>query len=399
MLSNLSKLSEKIQPSATIQLIAKAKELIAEGNNIVNLSVGEPDFETPLYIKEAAKKAIDEGFTRYLPSSGTLELRESVANHTNKLLSTDYNFRNVSITSGCKHAIISALLSICNDGDEVIIPTPYWVSYPYSVFLARANPVFVNTERTNFILDPKNLEKKITDKTKAIIINSPSNPVGNVYKKEDLIKIWEVVKKYPNIYIISDEIYNYLIYNNLKHFSTAEISEEAKDRTIIVDGVSKTFAMTGWRIGWLIANEKIIKISSKIQSHTTSCASSISQKAANAALNGDMSDIYNMKVAYEKRKNLIKKLLDNIPNISFVPPEGAFYVWVDISFFFNKYINSKLIKNSEDISNYLLKEKYLVVVPGSAFGNDSYIRISYAKSEEEITEGLKRFKDALSLIK
>lgn len=391
----LAELIDEIQPSATIKLSAKAKQMKASGIDVINLTAGEPDFDTPENIKLAARKALEQGFTRYLPAAGLPELRKAVAEvESKKLNSSSYQVENVAIANGCKHAIYNSLLSICNPGDEVIIPVPYWVSYPYLVKLAGAKPVYLETKDRGFLVDPQRLSSMITSKTKALFLNSPSNPVGNVYPRDHLIKIWEAVKSNPNLFIISDEIYDHIVFDNLPHISIASVDPQAKQRTIIVNGVSKTYAMTGWRIGWNVAESDIINNSVKIQSHTTSCACSISQWAALEAVTGNQDCISQMSSAYQKRKNLLLNELKTIDHLEAAPIQGAFFAWLDVSWFLENCTESK-IKSGMDLTAYLLEQKHLAVVPGSAFGDDSAIRISYAVSESDLSEGLKRLEQGL----
>ncbi|KQC11859.1 MAG: hypothetical protein APR63_03805 [Desulfuromonas sp. SDB] len=391
----LAKLIDEIQPSATIKLSAKAKQMKASGIDVINLTAGEPDFDTPDNIKQAARKALEQGFTRYLPAAGLPELRKAVAEaESKKLNASSYQLENVAIASGCKHAIYNSLLSICNPGDEVIIPVPYWVSYPYLVKLAGAKPVYLETKDRGFLVDPQRLSSMITSKTKALFLNSPSNPVGNVYPRDHLIKIWEVVKSHPDLFIISDEIYDHIVFDDLQHISIASVDPQAKQRTIIVNGVSKTYAMTGWRIGWNVAESDIINNSVKIQSHTTSCACSISQWAALEAVTGNQDCINQMSSAYQKRKNLLLNKLKSIDHLEAAPIQGAFFAWLDISWFLEKCTNSK-IKSGLDLTDYLLEQKHLAVVPGNAFGDDYAIRISYAVSESDLSEGIKRLEQGL----
>lgn len=396
MKNHLSIRSGLIKPSETIRLSSMVKELKKSGVDVVNLTAGEPDFDTPEHVRKAAAEAVENGYTRYLPSSGIKELREAVAEKTNGFISTKYTFENVAVCAGCKNAIFNALMALCDPGDEVIIPSPYWVSYPYLVELTGAKPVYIDTKKTGYLLDPKILSEKITDKTKAIFINTPSNPVGNVYSLDLLKSLWKVIEKHDRMFVVSDEIYDHIVFDGKKHHSFANVSQEATKKTIIVNGVSKTFAMTGWRLGWLIADQIITEASSKIASHTISCASSVSQMAALSALNGGFNCVNEMKNAYEKRRDLLKIIISEIPSIRTAPLEGAFFAWIDVSGYMGKKYAGKTIATSDDMTTYLLKEKHVALVPGQAFGDDGAVRISYAASEEDIRKGLERFKEGLA---
>jgi len=395
----LSQLIDKIEPSMTIKLSSKAKEMKKSGLDVVNLTAGEPDFDTPLHICEAGKKAIDKGYTRYLTSSGIKELREAVARTTSKITGVDYNFKNVAITNGCKHAIFNTMMATCNAGDEIIIPKPYWVSYPYLTLLAKAKPVYIETKDTDYLIDPQRLKETISDKTKIILINTPSNPVGNVYSREHLERIWNVVEPFKNILILSDEIYDRIIFNGLKHNSISSFSDESRRRTIIVNGVSKTYAMTGWRVGWLVAEENIVNNAIKIQSHTTSCACSVSQKAALEALTGSQDCVDKMRNKYEKRMNIVKNLLKDIPEINTAPIEGAFFAWIDVSKYYFRSFKDLKITSSLEMTDYLLDKNLLAIIPGIAFGDDNAVRISYAASEMELHKGIERLHKGLSDLK
>ncbi len=391
----LSERSGVIKPSETIRLSSLVKELKNSGVDVVNLTAGEPDFDTPEHIRKAAEEAVEKGYTRYLPSAGIKELREIVAERTDEFISTSYTFENVVVCAGCKNAIFNSLMALCDPGDEVIIPSPYWVSYPYLVELTGAKPVYIDTKKTGFLLDPADLSDKITDKTKAVFINTPSNPVGNVYSLDLLEALWKVLEKHPKIIVISDEIYDHIVFDSRRHYSFANVSESAAERTVIVNGVSKTFAMTGWRLGWLIAGTEIASAASKIASHTISCASSVSQMAALAALKEGFDCVELMKEAYEKRRNIVSEMLSEIPSIVTAPLQGAFFAWIDISDYIGKVYRGKKIASSDDMTTYLLKERHVALVPGQAFGDDKAVRISYAASESDIKKGIERFKEGL----
>jgi aspartate aminotransferase len=384
---------KNMTPSMTLAITAKANQLISQGLDIISFGAGEPDFDTPEYIQKAGIDAINKGFTRYTPASGILSLREAVAKKLFKDNGLEYSSDEIIINSGAKHSISTALQAICNPGDEVVVPVPYWVSYPEMVKLSEATPIFINTKpKNNFKLTDKELLSVITPNTKAIFINSPSNPVGAVYSKEELESIAEIAVKHQ-IYIISDEIYEKLIYDNKKHISIATLNEEIKDLTILINGMSKSYAMTGWRLGYTAANKNVIKAMTKIQGHAISHPSSITQYAALAALEGDENIINEMILEYDKRRSYMVKRLKNINNLEFIYPEGAFYVLVDISKVFGKKVNNIMINSSLDFANAILEDAKVAVIPGIAFGVDKYIRLSYATSLELIEEGLNRIEN------
>ncbi len=370
----ISKRAEEIKPSATLSINQIAKKLIAEGKNVINFSVGEPDFDTPPAIKEFAKKSIDEGFTKYTDSDGTKELREIISEKLEKENNLKYSSDQIVVSNGAKHSLFNIFLAILNLGDEVIIPSPYWVSYPEMVKIAGGVPVFCQWNE-KFKIDIDNLKSLINKKTKAIVINSPSNPTGIVYTKEELKEIAEILIK-NNILCISDEVYEKIIYEQ-KHISIASLSDEIKKLTITVNAVSKTFAMTGWRIGYIAGEKEIIKAVSKIQSQTTSAPCSISQKAAYFAIKEGEKFYKNMVEEFKRRRNFIVENLSK--KISFPYPEGTFYLFLT----FNDM-------DSEIFSKRLLEEKYISVVPGKEFGAEKFIRISYATSMENLKEGIEK---------
>jgi len=388
----------KIAPSPTLAISARAKEMKNQGINVIGFGAGQPDFNTPNHIREAAKKAIDEGFTGYTPAAGIVELKEAVCEKFKKENNLDFKPSQVIISNGAKHSLYNTFQALLDPGDEVIIPVPYWVSYPQLVEMAGGTPVFVETEEEHkFKITPQQLKKVINEKTKALIINSPNNPTGTVYTKKDLEDIAEIAVS-NDLYIISDEIYEKLLYDEDTHFSIAQIDEEVKRRTIIINGVSKAYAMTGWRIGYAAGEEKIIKVMSNIQSHATSNPNSIAQKAAVAALLGAQKPVEDMVNEFSKRRDYMVNKINDIEGLSCINPKGAFYVFVNISKIKGKTVSDKKLSTSDDIANVLLDDFKVAVIPGSAFGMDNYIRLSYAVSMDDIQLGLDRIQRFVSSI-
>jgi len=391
----LAERTKKIKPSPTLAVDSKAKEMKAKGFDVVNFGVGEPDFDTPEHIKEAAIKAIKDGFTKYTPVGGIDELKEAIIEKLEKDNKIKYEKENILVSCGAKHSLYNIAQALFSPGDEVIIPAPYWVSYTDQVLLNDATPVILETyEEDNFMLRPELLKEKITNKTKAIIINSPSNPTGFIYNEKVLQEIAEIALK-NNIYIISDEIYEKLIYDGMRHISIASFSEEIKERTIVVNGLSKSHSMTGWRIGYAAGPADIIKAMTNLQSQSTSNPTSIAQKAAVAALKGPQNCVEEMRKEFEKRRNYIVNELNNIIGISCKMPQGAFYVFPNVKQILGKKIESVEIKSSMDLSIYLLEKAQVALVPGSAFGAEGYIRISYATSMENLSKGIERIRNSL----
>ena len=390
-------LSEKITSlpvSATLAMAAKARELRAKGIDVIGLSLGEPDFNTPDFIKKAAIKAIDENYNSYSPVDGYLDLKKSICEKFKRDNNIDYNESQIVVSTGAKQSIANVCMSILNPGDEVLLPAPYWVSYSAIATLCEAKfKIIPSSIENDFKITPKQLELAISNKTKLIIFNSPNNPSGTVYSENEYKALGEVLKKHPEIYIISDEIYEHINYG-VKHFSIARI-KELYDRTITVNGISKAYAMTGWRIGYIGAPELIAKACNKMQGQITSGANCIAQRATITALNTPISEIKYMIDEFYKRKNLIINLLSEIDGFKLNDPQGAFYVFPDISFFFGKKIKNKVINNSTDFAFFLLEEANVATVSGEAFGNKSCIRISYAASEKEIIEAVKRIKSTV----
>ena len=387
---------KKVAPSLTLAIDAKAKQMIKDGVDLVGFGVGEPDFNTPENIKEAGINAIKANKTRYTPASGIPELKAAVAEKFKKENGLEYNPSDIIISCGAKHSLYNIFMAILNPGDEVIIFSPYWVSYEEQVKIADGVPVFVRLdEPRNFEIDFNMLEKKITKKTKAMIVNSPSNPTGAVLSEDSLKKLADIALKHK-LLIVSDEIYEKLIYNGKKHISIASFSKEVKAQTIVVNGVSKTYAMTGWRIGYLASdNKEIVSAIDNLQSHSTSNPATMTQVAAIEALKTPDSVVQAMAFEFDKRRQLIMKRLDGIPGLTYVEPEGAFYIFLNFSSFTGKTIKGRKIKGSLDLAEMLLNEAKVAVVPGIAFGSDSHFRLSYATSMANIDKGLDRIAEAL----
>ncbi|GAA0124298.1 MULTISPECIES: pyridoxal phosphate-dependent aminotransferase [Clostridium] len=386
----LSNKALQISPSLTLAITAKAKQMKADGIDVIGFGAGEPDFNTPKNIQNAAIDAIQKGLTRYTAASGIVELKEAIVNKFKNDNNLTYKTSQIVISTGAKQCLANAFQAILNPNDEVLIGVPYWVSYPELVQLADGKPVFVETSESNaFKLTVDAIRKATTEKTKALILNSPNNPTGTAYTKEELLAIAEFAKE-KDIMIISDEIYEKLLYGSEGHISIASLSEDAYNRTIVINGVSKAYAMTGWRIGYVAAPEKIAKLMSNIQSHTTSNPCSISQYASVEALNGEQGEVENMIKEFKNRRDFMVDRINSIDNLSCVKPEGAFYVMVNISKVLGKEFNGVTIKDSLTFSQLLLEEEKVALVPGIAFGVDEFVRLSYATSVENIKEGLNR---------
>jgi len=376
----------------------KTKDLQAQGIDIINLSVGEPDFNTPDHVKEAAKKAIDENYSFYTPVAGYPELRQAIVRKLKRENNLEYKPDEIVVSNGAKHAIANTIMSLVDKGDEVVIPSPYWVSYADLVTLAEGTNVIVKTRlEDNFKMSAGMLEEAITPRTKALILCSPSNPTGSVYSYEEMSALADVLRRHPQVFVIADEIYEHINFVG-RHVSMAQF-EGLRERVITVNGVSKAYAMTGWRIGYMAAAPWIVKACINLQGQFTTGASSIAQRASIAALDGDPQVVENMRQAFERRKNLIVGLVSEIPGIRLAIPDGAFYIFPDVSAFYGKQYNGFVIKNSDDMSLFLLDQGHIATVPGSAFGEDTCIRISYATSDEKISEAIRRMKDALALLK
>lgn len=392
---DLSQNALQITPSMTLEITAKAKQLKAQGIDVIDFGVGEPDFDTPDYIKEAAIDAIKKGYTKYTPSSGISELKKTVCGKLLKDNGLKYQPEQIVISNGAKHSIYNALCAILNPGDEVIIPVPYWLSYPEMVRLAYGKPVFVKTKAENdFKITAEELKNAITSKTKALILNTPNNPTGSVYTKEELEELVKIIEE-ANIFVISDEIYEKLIYEG-SHISIASLNEKIKELTILVNGMSKAYAMTGWRIGYTASSLEIAKVMSNIQSHTTSNPNSIAQYASVAALSGDETVIKRMAEEFNKRRIYMVERINKIKGLKSNKPQGAFYVMVNIDEYIGKEIKGKIIRGSIDFANALIEGANVAVVPALPFGMDNYIRISYATSIENIEKGLNRIEEFLN---
>ena len=381
--------------SATLAMAAKARELKGQGKDIIGLSLGEPDFNIPDFIKDAAKKAVDENYNSYTPVDGYLDLKKAIINKFKRDNDLTYLSDQIVVSTGAKQCLANVALVLLNKGDEVILPCPYWVSYSDIVKLSEGTPVEVKTSIENdYKMTPAQLERAITEKTKMIWFGSPCNPSGSVYSKSELRALADVLKNYPQIYIVSDEIYEHISYGK-KHISMAQFYD-MYDRTITVNGVSKAFAMTGWRIGYLGAPKSIARACNKIQGQITSGANCIAQRAVIEALNASPKKVDYMVKEFKNRRDLILKLLSEINGFKCNIPEGAFYIFPDVSYFFGKKFKGKVIKNSNDLSLYLLEEALVATVTGDAFGNPNCIRISYAASQKNIIEAIRRIKESLN---
>ena len=386
----LSRKAQAIEPSLTLAITAKAKEMKEKGIDVISFSAGEPDFNTPKNIINAAIKAMEDGNTKYTSVNGILQLREAICKKFKDDNGLEYNPSQIVVSTGAKQSLANTFLAILNPGDEVIVSTPYWVSYPELIKLADGKPVFVEgDEKSNYKFTKENLEKAVTAKTKPIVLNTPNNPTGTIYNKEELEVIADFAKKY-DIIIISDEMYEKLIYDNENHISIASLSKDAYERTIVINGLSKSYAMTGWRIGYCAASEKIAKLMISIQSHVTSNVCSITQYAALEALNGPQDEITKMINEFEKRRNYMINRIESIDNLSIVKPKGAFYIMINIENCLGKEINGKILNDSMEFCACLLENEKLAVIQGKAFGLNNYIRVSYATSMEAIKEGLNR---------
>ena len=391
----LSSRISRIKPSPTLAITMKASALRAEGRDVIGFGAGEPDFDTPLHVKMAAIKAIEGGFTKYTPVGGIDELKDAIICKLQKDNRLNYTRSEIVVSCGAKHTLYNLAQVLFEEGDEVIIPAPYWVSYPDIVVLAGAQPVVVETkEADGFKLQPGQLESAINCHTKAIILNSPSNPTGAAYTRQELEALTEVIAP-RGIFVISDDIYEKIVYDDFPFCNIASISEEMKKMTVVVNGVSKAYAMTGWRIGYAAGPSEIISAVTMIQSQSTSNPSSISQKAAVEALMGNQDVVTEMVREFRNRRNYIVEKLNAIPGITCMTPSGAFYVFPNISLLFGRSWQGKTISNSSDLAGYLLEEANVAVVPGGEFGCDHYIRLSYATSMKNIEEGLQRIRDAV----
>jgi aspartate aminotransferase len=395
-MSVLSNRAKSLKPSPTLAINAKAKSMQAQGIHVISFGAGEPDFDTPQNIKKAAKKAIDDGFTKYTPVGGIDELKDAVIKKFQRDSGLTYRRSEVLVSCGGKHSFYNLAQAIFDQGDEVIVPAPFWVSYPPMVALANAKPVIVETtEKNEFKITSEELKRAITPKTKALIINSPSNPTGSAYSRKELERIAEIVLS-KNFFVISDEIYEKIVYDGFEFTSIASLGEEMKKKTIIVHGVAKTYAMTGWRIGYTAGSEEIISAMNNIQSQSTSNPTSIAQKASVEALIGPQDEVGKMVVAFGQRRNYIVDRLNRTQGVSCYKPVGAFYVFPNFSSYYGKSYQGKKIENSTHLADYFLDVAKVAVVPGVEFGADPFERLSYATSMEDIKEGLNRIEEALN---
>ncbi len=398
MMNQLSNRLNSLSPSATLAMSQKSSELKAQGIDVINLSVGEPDFNTPDHIKEAAKKAIDENYSRYSPVAGYPALRNAIVEKLKNENGLEYTAAQISCANGAKQSVCNTIMTLINKGDEVIVPAPYWVSYPEMVKLAEGTPVIIHAGiEQDFKITPAQLDAAITPKTRALILCSPSNPTGSVYSKEELAGLAEVLKKHERIIVISDEIYEHINYIG-KHESIAQFAE-IKDRVVIVNGVSKAYAMTGWRIGFIAASEWIVKGVNKLQGQYTSGPCSVSQKAAEAAYTGTQTPVKDMCKAFERRRDLIVKLAKEIPGFEVNIPQGAFYLFPKCDSYFGKKDGNRVIENADDLAMYLLEVGHVACVGGKSFGAPECIRMSYATSDENIVEAIRRIKETLLRLK
>ena len=397
-MAQLSNRLNRLAPSATLAMSQKSSEMKAQGIDVINMSVGEPDFNTPDHIKEAAKKAIDENYSRYSPVPGYPDLRKAIVAKLKNENGLEYGINEILVSNGAKQSVCNTVMALCNDGDEVIIPAPYWVSYPQMAKLAGAEPVIVNAGfEQNFKMTPEQLEAAITPKTRMLILCSPSNPTGSVYSKEELDALAKVILSHEELYVLADEIYEHINYVG-KHASIAK-AEGMRERTIIVNGVSKAYAMTGWRIGYIAAPEWIVKGCNKLQGQYTSGPCSVSQKAAEAAYTMDQTCVETMRQAFQRRRDLIVELAKDIPGLEVNVPEGAFYLFPKCSSFYGKACGDKVVNNSTDLAMFLLEEGHVATVGGDAFGDPECFRMSYATSDDNIREAMKRIKETLAKLK
>ena len=397
-MNQLSDRLNRLATSATLAMSQKSSELKAQGVDVINLSVGEPDFNTPDHIKEAAKKAVDENYTRYTPVPGYPALRKAICAKLKNENGLDFTPAQISVGNGAKQSVCNTIMALVNPGEEVIVPAPYWVSYPEMVKMADGTPVIVRAGiDQDFKITPEQLEAAITPKTKALILCSPSNPTGSVYSKEELAGLAAVLAKHPQVYVIADEIYEHINYVG-KHESIAQF-EEIRDNVLIINGVSKAYAMTGWRIGYVAGPEWIIKGVNKLQGQYTSGPGSVSQKAAEAAYTGDQTCVETMRQSFERRRDLIVKLAKEIPGFEVNNPQGAFYLFPKCDFFYGKAAGDRKINNADELAMYLLEVGHVACVGGTSFGSPECIRMSYATSDENIVESMRRIKEALTQLK
>ena len=397
-MAELSNRLNRLAPSATLAMSQKSSEMKAQGVDVINLSVGEPDFNTPDHIKEAAKKAIEDNFSRYSPVPGYPELRKAIVAKLKNENGLDYSMSEILVSNGAKQSVCNTVMALVNDGEEVIIPAPYWVSYPQMVKLAGGTPVIVNAGfDQDFKMTPEQLEAAITPKTRMLILCSPSNPTGSVYSKEELEALAEVIKRHEGLYVLADEIYEHI--NYVGHHESIAQFPGMKERSIIVNGVSKAYAMTGWRIGFIAAPEWIVKGCNKLQGQYTSGPCSVSQKAAEAAYATSQECVETMRKAFERRRDLIVSLAKEIPGLEVNCPQGAFYLFPKCSSFYGKSYEGRKIETSTDLAMFLLEEGHVATVGGDAFGDPECFRMSYATSDDNIREAMRRIKETLAKLK
>jgi len=392
----LSRVAREIKPSATMAASAKAKAMMAKGLDVINFGLGEPDFDTPENIKKAAIKAIEQGFTKYTPASGIPELKEAIAEKLKRDNKLDYSPDEIVISCGAKHSLYNIITVLCDEGDEVIIPSPYWVTYPDQVKMCGAKPVFIKTtEAEEFKITPRMLKSAITRATKLLIINSPNNPTGMAYKEQELREVVSIAVE-NDIFVISDEIYEKIIYDGTRHVSPASFGAEFREKVITVNGFSKAYAMTGWRMGYAAGPKEIIDAAARIQSQVTSGPFSIAQRAALEALQGDQSSVSEMVAQFDKRRRYIVQRLNAMPGIKCLLPQGAFYAFPDISAWLGKTLAGRKIESSIDFTDVLLEKALVAAVPGQPFGADDHVRFSYATSLKKIEEGMDRMEELLT---
>ena len=397
-MAQLSNRLNRLAPSATLAMSQKSSEMKAQGIDVINMSVGEPDFNTPDHIKEAAKKAVDDNWSRYSPVPGYPDLRKAIVEKLKRENGLDYSMSEILVSNGAKQAVCNAVMALVNEGDEVIIPAPYWVSYPQMALLAGGTPVHIPAGfEQDFKITPEQLEADITPKTRMLILCSPSNPTGSVYSKEELKGLADVLVKHPEVYVLADEIYEHINYVG-KHESIAQFPG-MKEQTIIINGVSKAYAMTGWRIGYMAGPEWIVKGCNKLQGQYTSGPCSVSQKAAEAAYTMSQDCVEEMRSAFERRRNLIVELAKQIPGLEVNVPQGAFYLFPKCTSFYGKSCGDRTINNSTDLAMYLLEEGHVATVGGDAFGDPECFRMSYATSDDNIREAMRRIGECLAKLK
>lgn len=394
-MKELSRIATEVRASTTLAVDALAKQKKAEGLDVIGFGTGEPDFDTPDDIKEAGIKAIRDGKTKYTPAAGTPDLRKAIAARMKTDFDLDYDFTQITVASGAKHSVYIALCALLNPGDEVILPAPYWVSYYEMIRMAGGVPFIIEAgEAQHFKISPKQLDSVIGKRTKALMLNNPSNPTGMLYTRQELEEIAEICRKH-DIYVISDEIYSSLVYDGLEFVSFASISQDAYERTIVITGVSKSYAMTGWRIGYAACDKKIAKIMSNFLSHSTGAPGTMCQAAAMAALTGPQDGVEAMRKVFEERRNYIVERMNSIPDVSCIKPNGAFYVMMNLEKLIGRTLGGKLIENDDDFAMAFLEKALVAVVPCSGFGAPGFVRWTYAASMENITEGLNRLEKFL----